>query len=187
SGNSQSCITQVTIIDTIRPFIVCKSITVALDSTGNASITGLDIDVGSADNCTSGDSLAYSAFPNTFTCADIGVNNVTLTVTDSSGNSQSCITQVTIIDTIRPFIVCKSITVALDSTGNASITGLDIDGGSADNCTSGDSLAYSAFPNTFTCADIGVNNVTLRSTECRVSSESSITQVTIIDTLRHFI
>src|SRR6185369_15647650 len=118
SGNSQSCITQVTIIDTIRPFIVCKSITVALDSTGNASITGLDIDGGSSDNCTSGDSLMYSAVPNTFTCSDIGTHPVTLTVTDSSGNSQTCIALVTITDTIKPYIVCKNITVSLDSTGN---------------------------------------------------------------------
>jgi hypothetical protein len=41
---------------------------------------------------------------------------------------------VTVEDTIPPVAICQDITVQLDATGNASITGADIDNGSNDNC-----------------------------------------------------
>ncbi|HRV87347.1 MAG TPA: hypothetical protein P5275_20920, partial [Saprospiraceae bacterium] len=155
NGNSKSCTSIVTIQDTTSPTVVCQNITVYLDGSGNASITAGDVDGGSADNC---GNPTLSASPTSFTCADIGSNNVTLTATDGSGNSDQCISIITVQDTTRPVAVCQNITVFLDGSGNASITAGDVDGGSTDNC----SLSMlSASPTSFTCANTGSNNVVL--------------------------
>ncbi|HEX6915355.1 MAG TPA: T9SS type A sorting domain-containing protein, partial [Chitinophagaceae bacterium] len=60
---------------------------------GVASITPAMIDGGSNDNCSP---LTLSASRLNFSCADIGNQTVTLTVTDVSGNSSSCDATVTV-------------------------------------------------------------------------------------------
>lgn len=52
-----------------------------------------------------------------------------------------------------PTAVCQNINVYLDGSGNASITGADLDGGSTDDCITG-SLTFSASQTAFTCADV---------------------------------
>ena len=75
------------------PIALCSDAIVRLDDTGNAQITGADIDAGSNDY---GLSVSLAAFPNNFNCADVGPNTVTLIVTDSDGNSSSCTSTVTV-------------------------------------------------------------------------------------------
>ena len=71
--------------------------------TGMVSIVPADVDNGSSDNCGIVD---YSISEDTFTCADIGANAVTLTVTDAEGNTDSCVATVTIEDNTAPVIAC---------------------------------------------------------------------------------
>ncbi|MGB3342296.1 MAG: M36 family metallopeptidase, partial [Aequorivita sp.] len=175
NGNVSTCVAVVTVEDNIAPTAVCQDITVQLDSNGNVSITAADVDGGSSDACGI-DTLSVS--PNTFTCADVGANNVTLTVTDINGNVSTCVAVVTVEDNIAPTAVCQDITVQLDSTGNATITAADVDGGSADACGI-DSLSVS--PSTFTCADLGVNNVTLTVTDINGNISTCVAVVTVID------
>lgn len=77
--------------DIIDPVAVCQDYTAILDSSGNVTITGADVDGGSTDNCAI-DTITVS--PNTFTTANIGDNPVTLTVTDTSGNVSTCVANV---------------------------------------------------------------------------------------------
>ena len=86
---------------------------------------------GSTDAC---DLASLTASPNTFNCSNVGLNTVTLTVTDNNSNSSSCNATVMIQDNIAPSAVCHNITVQLDASGNASITANSIDGGSSDAC-----------------------------------------------------
>ncbi|MCB0671079.1 MAG: choice-of-anchor D domain-containing protein, partial [Saprospiraceae bacterium] len=144
SGNTASCSFTLMVEDTTSPVAVCQNITVSLDGSNSATVTTGDINGGSTDNCGSPN---LNASPTNFTCANIGSNNVTLTVTDGSMNSNSCIAMVTVVDTVSPTAVCQNITVYLDGSGNASITAGDVDGGSADNC--GVSM-LSADPTSFT-------------------------------------
>ena len=117
------------------------------------------IDNGSSNNCSI---LAFSSSTTSFTCADIGANTVTLTVTDSGGNTSSCDATVTVEDNIAPTAMCQDITVTLDANGNASITAADIDNGSSDNCSI---VSSTVAPDSFTCSDIGTNAVTLSVTD----------------------
>ncbi|MFM1874329.1 MAG: hypothetical protein RL266_66, partial [Bacteroidota bacterium] len=174
SGNTDDCTATVTVEDDIDPTALCQDITVQLNASGTASITSASVNNGSSDNCSG---LAFSVNPNSFTCADLGVNTVTLTVTDASGNFSTCTADVTIEDNIDPTAVCQNITVQLDATGNASIVVADVDGGSADNC----SVSLSATPLSFTCSEVGANTVVLTATDGSGNSTTCNATVTVED------
>jgi len=90
--------------DTTPPVAVCAPYTAALDTAGNVTITGSNVDGGSSDN-----SGFYSTTvsPNIFSCADVGAPiTVTLTVSDVAGNSSTCTTEVIVVDNSLPTISC---------------------------------------------------------------------------------
>lgn len=177
NGNKDSCAAMVTIADTVNPVASCQPFTVYLNASGNATITASDIDGGSTDNCNV-DTLIASM--TSFGCSNIGTNNVTLYVYDQFNNVDSCTAVVTVMDTIKPTVICQNATVALDANGNASITVTDIDGGSADNCTlTSISLSRTAF----SCADVGTQTVTLKVTDAGGNSDSCTATVTIVDNI----
>jgi subtilisin-like proprotein convertase family protein len=177
SGNTiDSCSMDITINDNEAPVANCAApFTVQLDANGMASITAADVDNGSTDNC----AVASTSIDVTdFTCADVGPNTVTLTVTDVNGNSSTCTTVVTVEDNVAPTAVCQNITVFLDATGNVSIAAADVDGGSADAC----GIATTSIDITdFTCADLGPNNVTLTVTDVNGNTSTCIAVVTVED------
>jgi gliding motility-associated-like protein len=85
--------------DVTPPVANCRDITVYLDNTGSVSIVPADVDDGSSDNC----GIAGMTIDNSiFDCSNTGTNSVLLTVTDGSGNSASCTSVVTVLDTISP-------------------------------------------------------------------------------------
>ena len=140
-------------LDTIPPSISTQNISVYLDANGEANITASQLNNGSADNCGI-DSFAinFSAFD----CDDAGVNVVTLTAWDTTGNSSSATANVTILDTLSPIILANHDTIFLDSFGQAILTSSAIDAGTFDNCT----LLYTDVSDSlFGCSD--VNNAHL--------------------------
>ena len=157
SGNSDSCTAVVTVEDTIPPVALCQDITVLLDASGNSTITAADVDGGSSDNC-SIDSLWLSR--TAFDCTDLtGSHGVQMQVFDGNGNMDNCFATVTVEDTVAPVAQCvSSLTVYLDSAGQASITTSDVDSSSTDNCGS---LGFALDKNLFDCNDLGSNTVTL--------------------------
>ena len=94
-GNMATCSFTITVNDIEVPTVVCQDISLQLDSnTGTITLLPSDIDNGSSDNCNFNLNVSQS----TFDCSHIGVNTVTLTITDDSGNSSSCDAFVTITD-----------------------------------------------------------------------------------------
>lgn len=176
SGNTNTCIAQVNVVDATPPLAVCTGTTVTLDGTGNGTLLPSQIDFGSSDNC-SVDSLVLSK--DSFDCNDLGVNSLTLTVFDPSGNSQTCAASVFVEDTDAPVAVCANPTVYLNATGTANVTGADLDGGSTDNCGV-DSLSFA--PASFSCADAGSQSVTLTAFDGSGNSGSCTSTVTVADT-----
>ncbi|TNE56828.1 MAG: HYR domain-containing protein, partial [Bacteroidetes bacterium] len=102
AGNMLIHVQIVTVVDTTPPTAICQNATVTLDKFGNASITAAQINNGSFDNCSDQDDLTLSVTPNAFTCANLGPNVVTLTVTDECGNSATCTAIVTVQEGIAP-------------------------------------------------------------------------------------
>lgn len=173
-GNSNSVDATVTVIDDINPNAIAQDVTVQLDSSGNASIIADDIDL-STDNCSI---VTKTLDIDSFDCSDIGVNTVTLTVTDQSGNSNSTTATITVEDNIDPTVITQNITVQLDASGNATILATDIDNSSTDNCTI---ASRSLDISTFDCSNIGDNSVTLSITDQSGNSNSAMATVTVED------
>ncbi len=163
--------------DATPPTAVCQNINVYLNVAGTASIVAADIDGGSTDNC---GPVTFSASTTTFTCANIGSNNVILTATDGSGNSSTCTAVVTVLDTISPIAICQNINLYLDGAGNTSLVAADIDGGSVDNCGA---VTLSASTTFFTCANTGPNSVILTVTDGSGNSSTCTATVTVVDTI----
>ncbi len=88
--------------DTTRPVALCKNATFSLDKTGKYILDPQTVNNGSFDNCAAFPYLTFSVSPNQFTCAELGPNLVTLTVTDPCGNSSTCQATVTVNDAIAP-------------------------------------------------------------------------------------
>jgi hypothetical protein len=179
SGNSSinAPTATVTVEDNTNPTVNTQNITVQLDANGDASITANQIDNNSTDNCTiNSQNIDISSF----TCADLGANTVTLTVTDQSGNSGSNTATVTVEDNIDPTVNTQNITVQLDANGVASITTNQIDNNSTDNCSI---ASRSLDVSNFTCTNLGANTVTLTVTDQSGNSESNTATVTIEDNI----
>jgi hypothetical protein len=158
NGNTASSNATVTVVDAIAPAAISQNISVQLDALGSVSITTDDINYGSNDACGIA-SMSLSKY--TFDCSNVGANNVTLTVIDVNGNSSTANAVVTVIDNIKPNALCKNATVTL-SNGSASITAANINNGSTDACGI---ASLSVSPSSFTCANIGNNNVVLTVTD----------------------
>ncbi len=173
NGNASTCTSTVIVEDNVAPTAICQDITVQLDASGNVSITAADVDNGSNDAC--GVTLAINN--SSFTCANVGANTVTLTVTDANGNASTCTSTVTVEDNVAPNAIAQDITVQLDASGNVSITAADIDNGSNDAC----GISISASPTSFTCAEVGANTVTLTVTDANGNVSIVTATVTVED------
>ena len=96
SNNSSSCTQTIIINDTELPNALCKNVSITLIN-GSATISAADVNNASTDNCGI-KSVAISK--STFSCADIGPNTITLTVTDVHNNVNTCTATVTVIGAI---------------------------------------------------------------------------------------
>ncbi len=160
------------------PVIVCPSDIVANNAPGTcgavANFAGVAFDT--EDGNISGDIIATppsgSVFP-------VGDTTVTLSVTDSDGNTSTCEFTVTVNDNEPPVAVCQDLTLDLDPvTGTVSITAADVDNGSTDNCgIASMTLDISSFD----CSNTGANTVTMTVTDNSGNSSTCTSTVTVQD------
>ena len=93
SNNVASCTQTIIINDTELPNAMCKNVSVTLVN-GSATISAADVNNGSTDNC---GIQSVTISKSIFSCADIGSNTVTLTVTDIHNNIKTCTAIITVI------------------------------------------------------------------------------------------
>ncbi|WP_249041337.1 HYR domain-containing protein, partial [Aequorivita antarctica] len=139
-----------------------------------ANFAGVAFDI--EDGNISSSIVATPASGSTFA---VGVTNVTLSVTDSDGNTSTCNFDVTVLDNELPVAVCQDITVDLDPvTGMATITAADVDNGSNDNCGI---ASMSLDVSSFDCSMTGANTVVLTVTDNSGNSSTCTSTVTVQD------
>ncbi|MBK9150301.1 MAG: HYR domain-containing protein [Saprospiraceae bacterium] len=192
SGNSASCSVQIIVTDQEAPVANCQpNLDAVLDGDGAYQIVTTMLELGSTDNCgLTGYAISRDGvnFGPSFSvgCLDIdpdfgNVVNGILRVTDASGNTATCTTQINVLDLTRPVAICQDVTVYLDANGEAGITTADIDAGSYDNCGI---LSLVLSQTDFDCDNTGNNNVTLTVTDAVGNTGICVATVTVRDTIR---
>ncbi len=159
SGNIDSCLATITVNNALPPVAICQDLSVYLDDMGQAAISATDLDGGSTVNV---GNPQLSIDQDSFSCADVGPNLISLIVTDSLGAADTCVAVVSVLDTIAPIVICQDLSIMLDSTGQAVIDPAMVDNGSADACGI---LNLSLSQDTFGVADVGTQTVTLFATD----------------------
>jgi len=175
TGMVSTCVAVVTVRDNLPPVMACKNLVVYLDQSGFANITAADINNGTTDNCEGPIRLYINR--TVFSCSDIGAPvDVTLTGTDASGNTASCVSQITVRDTISPVISLKTFELVLNTDGTGTLHPSDIDNGTSDNCGP---VSLSVTPSSFSCGDQGIKTVVLTAVDSHGNSKSESVKITV--------
>jgi hypothetical protein len=154
SGNVSTCTAQLTILDAAAPSVTCQAATLYLDAQGQAVLSPAAVEASSSDNCgIATRTLSLSQF----TCAQLGTQNVLLTVADAAGNAVSCLAPVTVRDTLAPDLVCAGLTLTVPDSGSLALTAAMV-GSATDGCGV---ASYQLSQTHFSCADLGNVPVTL--------------------------
>jgi large repetitive protein len=152
--------------------------TLELDSNGQVTITGSDLDSGIFTGLGLGAITSYVFSQANFDCSNVGTNPITVTVTDILGNSETIDLDVTVKDEMPPVAITQPFTAYLNNSGQAIIIPQDVDGGSTDNCgITLWTLSTSAFDDT----NLGENIVTLTVTDANANVASANATVTVED------
>ncbi len=177
AGNSATCTSTVTVIDTIPPSEQCADITVYLDQNGQFELSTIYLTEFPQDAC----GLDTMFLDKTlFTCADVGEQNITITAMDVNGNEISCTSTVTVLDTVAPLAMCRDVTVYLDQNGEVLITPDVIEDGSTDAC--GISI-LELNQTAFSCPDVGEQMVTLTVTDQNGNTSNCAANLMVSDTI----
>ena len=181
NGNSSFCWTEVPVNDEQKPTASCEpSINVQVNSGELVLLTPDDIDAGSTDNCGIEDRQLSEQ---RFDCGDEGVHPITLTVIDSSGNRDSCVTSVVVQvnDTEPPMLTCRPTdTVALGFDGTAIVTAADLIFELTEECVPG---PITLSQEQFDCNDVGLNTITVTAADASGNEASCTAQVVVVDTI----
>lgn len=138
NGNTSNCTFDVLLDDVTAPTATCQDITVYLDGSGSTSIVADDIDDGSVDNCSG---VTLSASLTTFSCSEIGANDITLTVTDDDANSSNCIAEVTVLDTISP-TATNPAPITVECLDDVPATDVLVVSDETDNCSASPTVTF---------------------------------------------
>jgi len=168
---SDSCTTTITVIDNVAPDANCidpgKEFFL---SNGTLTITVSDIDNNSTDNC---NIVNRELSQSTFTTP--GTKSITLTITDSSGQTDECTTSIEVIDNTPPQATCNNFEVFLDANGQAQITAAQVYSGDEE-------LELNIDTDFFNCSNLGENEVELTVTDSENElSDTCIATITVID------
>ena len=97
SGNQTQCTAQVEVFDTLPPFLNCRDIDLYLDENGEGGLQYSDVILGMfGDNCSPVGTPQLSK--DHFVRSDTGINGVTVSMVDGSGNLATCLSTITVID-----------------------------------------------------------------------------------------
>src|SRR5712691_10901879 len=171
SGDSVSCQTTITVVDTTPPSITCPA-PITAEATSSA---GAVVAPGAA---TASDiaSVVTVAGPSGAATYPLGTTTLTYTATDQSGNTSSCSSSVTVVDTTPPSITCPApITAEATSFAGASVN----PGAAVASDTAGPVTISGPSAGTY---PLGTTTLTYVATDQSGNTSSCSSSVTVVDT-----
>ncbi|MBK9255777.1 MAG: HYR domain-containing protein [Saprospiraceae bacterium] len=185
TGNTGFCTQIIIVTDSINPTALCRDTTIYLPSTGQVQLMASQLDNGSFDDCQY--PLQFTApFTLLFGCNDhsnIPIN-VTITVSDICNNSATCTALVTVLDTIKPTIICPVGITVSNTNGICGATGVNLGTSvSSDNCIlMPPSANFNGQPvNLNTIFPIGLNEVIWSVSDFNGNTGTCIQYVVVMD------
>ena len=191
--NTSSCVGKVTVLDEVAPTALCQSVLVEFSNISSFEmVTVDDVDNGSSDLC-SAVTLSFSdselITELAYDCDDLGTHNITLYVSDQSGNASSCNTSIIVDDGSGPVMNC--VTDLVIGLSELQLTVEDLDAGTTDNCTAPEDLVFNLFfadeeteefialgtSYDLSCVDVGQLDINLAANDA--SGEGSFCAVTV--------
>ena len=158
--------------DTTNPTVSCPG-NIIVDNNSSQCGAIVDFMASATDDqpgvVTSSSIASGSFFP-------VGTTEVTVTATDTAGNTNECTFTITVNDVEAPEAICINTTITLNSSGVATLDFFSLVLGSTDNCDIADIVADKT---TFTQADIGTNTVTITLSDFPGNSSSCTALVTV--------
>jgi hypothetical protein len=174
NGNVSTATATATIVDGVAPTVRVRPVTVYLDASGQAKLTATQVNNGSSDAC---GVATVSVGTTSFGCANLGANNVTVTVTDTHGNVARGSVVVTVADTIAPTMTRLPASIStLAIINNCSAIVRWTNPLIADNCSvtlTSSHQSGSAFP-------VGITTVVLTATDLAGNRTSRSFRVTVL-------
>src|SRR5262249_47227705 len=155
------------------PVVRCRNVTESADSNCQATLTPQEIDNGSSDP--DGDPITLSISPSG--PFNLGMTNVTLTVTDSNGASSTCTATVTVVDTTPPAVTCPAdLTVSNDPGKCSAVVTYVVS--ATDNCSG---VVVVSSPPSGSVFPVGATTVTSTATDAAGNTAICSFTVTIVD------
>ncbi len=149
SGNIGTCSFTVRVNETVPPTIVCPATqTLAMNNACNRALPDYRAMATVNDNCTASNALTIVQSPAPGTIVSgLGNMPVSLTVTDASGNSASCIFQVNRMDNSAPNLSCPAAqSIALNASCQATVPNFMALVGVSDNCSASNQIVLTQSP-----------------------------------------
>ncbi len=179
NGNIGTCAIDFVIIDTIAPTVTCPSDTlISISAPCSYAVPNLSVAYTAVEFCTASNMLSFSQSPVAGSMAS-GPVNITISITDTSGNVGTCITQVIPNDITAPSISCPSVqnfnNGVLCSTSIPNMTTLAT---VTDNCGF---FTLSQSPVMGTIVNSGSNPVTITVTDVNGNQNSCVITYEVIE------
>ena len=184
-GASNTNSVTIHVVDTTKPMVTCPAPTTAsADANCQAAVPNVVSGVVASDNCTAANALIITQNPTAGALVGIGAHPITVTVTDGSGNSSTCGTMFTVVDTTPPVIISGPAlgVVSTDANCQGAVPNVVPNIVATDNCTAANALNIVQSPTAGTLVGLGQHTITVTVTDAAGNSTSGTLSFTVADT-----
>lgn len=175
----------VLVTDTVPPTITGPTaITASSGANCQAPVPNVLSQAVASDNCTPRDALILGQTPAAGTLVGLGQHVITLTATDEAGNSASCSTLFTVVDTTPPTILSlpAPVTVSVADNCQGTVPNLLSNVVATDGCTPANQLVMTQTPAAGTTLGLGLHSITIMVTDGSGNSSTGSVVLTVVDT-----
>jgi hypothetical protein len=158
SGNADTCKFLVTVNDTERPDVECPADIVRDNDLGQCGAT-VGFKFFGRDNCTQG--LTVVADPPSSSFFNVGITQVMVTATDTTGNADTCYFSVTVNDTEKPVVTCPANIVETVAPSDT-VKVVEFTAEATDNCLG---VSVEATPVSGSFFPLGITPVVVKATD----------------------